>query len=178
LTRRRRAAKRFVVGGPRKEREVHRYEARVRWTRDGAVFTDNRYSRAHRWTFDGGVTVPASASPSVVPPPRSVAEAVDPEEALVAAASSCHMLTFLSIAAAQGFVVESYDDAAVGLMDKDGDGRTSITRIALRPAIAWAPGKAPSSAELEALHHAAHDECFIANSLKSEIVVEAPEIGR
>lgn len=156
---------------------MHRYEARVRWTRNGAVFTDNRYGRGHEWTFDGGVTVPASASPSIVPPPRSVAEAVDPEEALVAAASSCHMLTFLSIAAAQGFVVESYDDQAVGIMEKDGDGRASITRITLRPAIEWAPGKAPSAAELEALHHAAHDECFIANSLRSEIVVEPPATG-
>jgi organic hydroperoxide reductase OsmC/OhrA len=157
---------------------VHRYEARVRWVRAGAVFTDNRYSRGHEWSFDGGVTVPASASPSIVPPPRSVAEAVDPEEALVAAASSCHMLTFLSIAAARGFVVESYDDAAVGVMEKNRDGRESITRIALRPAITWAPGKAPSAAELEALHHAAHEECFIANSLKSQIVVEAPAAGR
>jgi organic hydroperoxide reductase OsmC/OhrA len=157
-----------------KETPVHRYEARVTWSRNGAVFTDNRYSRGHEWSFDGGVTVPASASPSIVRPPFSVAEAVDPEEALVASASSCHMLSFLSLAARAGFIVESYVDEASGVMEKGPSGRLSFTRITLRPRIAFSGEKVPSSGELDSLHHAAHDECFIANSLKCDVVVEAP----
>src|SRR5213593_2086222 len=105
------------------------YRAVVVWSRDGAVFTDNRYSRGHRWLFDGGVEVPASASPQVVPAPLSVAAAVDPEEALVASLSSCHMLWFLSIAAKRGFLVESYRDEAVGLIAKNSHGKLAMTRV-------------------------------------------------
>jgi organic hydroperoxide reductase OsmC/OhrA len=152
---------------------MHRYEARISWQRNGTTFTDNRYSRGHEWSFDGGVTVPASASPSVVKLPYSTEAAVDPEEALVAAASSCHMLTFLFLAAKQGFVVESYLDNAFGVMDKNAQGRLAITRITLRPEIEFGPDKPPSAQELAALHHCAHEQCFIANSIKSEIVVEA-----
>jgi organic hydroperoxide reductase OsmC/OhrA len=152
---------------------VHRYEARISWTRDGAAFTDQRYSRRHEWTFDGGVRVVASASPAVVPLPYSIAEAVDPEEALVACASSCHMLWFLSLAAKRGFVVDSYRDEAAGVMEKTQEGRLAITRITLRPAIEFSGETRPTAEELAALHHAAHDQCFIANSLKSEVVVEA-----
>jgi organic hydroperoxide reductase OsmC/OhrA len=150
----------------------HRYEARIRWSRNGAKFTDQRYSRRHEWEFDGGVSVPASASPHVVPPPMSSAEAVDPEEALVAAAASCHMLWFLSLAARRGFVVEDYTDDACGVMEAGTDGRLAFTRITLRPAIRFAPGGAPSPADLAMLHHAAHEECYIARSLKCAIVVE------
>jgi organic hydroperoxide reductase OsmC/OhrA len=151
---------------------MHTYEAKVSWTRGASEkFTDNRYSRAHQWAFDSGITVRASSSPSVVPLPLSVADAVDPEEALVASTSSCHMLYFLFFAAKRGFVVESYVDNASGVLEKNAAGKMSMSRITLRPAIAFA-GSPPSQADLDALHHAAHEECFIANSLKSEIVVE------
>src|SRR5512147_586110 len=103
------------------------YTAVIAWERSGAVFTDNRYSRGHRWNFDGGVEVPASASPHVVPLPLSVAAAVDPEEAFVAALASCHMLWFLSIAARQGIVVERYRDEAIGVMAKNAQGRLAMT---------------------------------------------------
>src|ERR1041385_55953 len=112
---------------------AHEYRAEVIWSRDGAVFTDNRYSRGHRWRFDGGVEVPASSSSHVVPLPLSVAAAVDPEEAFVASLSSCHMLWFLSIAARRGFVVESYRDDAVGVLAKDEGGKLTMTRVTLRP---------------------------------------------
>lgn len=151
---------------------MHKYEAKVSWTRGASEkFTDNRYSRAHQWAFDSGITVRASSSPSVVPLPLSVTDAVDPEEALVASTSSCHMLYFLFFAAKRGFVVESYVDNASGVLEKNAAGKMSMSRITLRPSIAFA-GSPPSPADLDALHHAAHEECFIANSLKSEIVVE------
>jgi organic hydroperoxide reductase OsmC/OhrA len=151
---------------------MHRYEATVTWRRDGAKFSDNRYSRAHEWAFDGGVRVPASSSPAVVPEPMSLASAVDPEEALVAATASCHMLWFLSIAAKRGYVVERYDDAAYGTMGRVASGKIAFTRIALRPAIAFAGEKRPDAAALAALHDAAHAECFIANSLNCPVEVE------
>lgn len=151
---------------------MHRHEARVAWSRAGAKFTDNRYSREHEWSFDGGVRVRASASPLVVEAPLSVADAVDPEEALVAAASSCHMLFFLSLVARRGFVVERYDDHAFGVMGKNARGRTAITRITLRPRVEFLGERRPGAAELEAFHHQAHDGCYIANSLSAEIVVE------
>ena len=151
---------------------MHKYEARVSWSRGASEkFTDNRYSRAHEWSFDGGITLKASSSPSVVPLPLSAADAVDPEEALVASVSSCHMLYFLFFAAKRGLVIDSYVDNASGVLEKNAAGKMAMSRITLRPAIAFA-GAAPSAADLDALHHAAHDECFIANSLKSEIVVE------
>jgi organic hydroperoxide reductase OsmC/OhrA len=152
---------------------LHRYQARIEWRRAAATFSDNRYSRAHDWSFDGGVRVPASASPALVPLPYSVAQAVDPEEALVASAASCHMLWFLSIAAKRGYVVESYVDDAFGVMEKNPDGKLFISRITLRPAVVFQPDRAPSAEALGALHHAAHEECFIANSLKSEVTVES-----
>jgi organic hydroperoxide reductase OsmC/OhrA len=151
---------------------LHKYEAVISWKRAGAKFTDNRYSRGHEWSFDGGIKIMASASPLSVPPPSSVVEAVDPEEALVAAAASCHMLWFLSIAAKRGYIVESYIDNAFGIMEKNSDGKLAITRILLRPRVEFSIGHTPSAEELQSLHHLAHDECFIANSLKSEIVIE------
>ena len=151
---------------------MHNYEAKVSWTRGASEkFTDNRYSRAHQWAFDSGITVRASSSPSVVPLPLSVADAVDQREALVASTSSCHMLYFLFFAAKKGFVVDSYVDNASGVLEKNAAGKMSMSRITLRPSIAFA-GASPSPEDLDSLHHAAHEECFIANSLKSEIVVE------
>jgi organic hydroperoxide reductase OsmC/OhrA len=147
------------------------YNTVVEWSRDGAVFTDNRYSRGHRWLFDGGIEVPASSSPSVVPLPLSVAAAVDPEEAFVASLSSCHMLVFLSIAAKRGFVVDSYRDEAVGLLAKDSSGKLAMTRVTLRPQIQFSGDKRPTADELAAMHHESHDQCFIASSVRTDVQV-------
>ena len=135
------------------------------------MFTDNRYSRAHSWVFDGGTEVRASASPHVVPLPLSVAEAVDPEEAFVASLASCHMLWFLSIAAKRGFVVERYRDESSGLLAKDAEGKLAVMRVALRPVVAFAPERRPSAEEHAAMHHEAHDLCFLANSVKTVVEV-------
>ncbi len=151
------------------------HHATVQWTRGDAAFTDGRYSRAHRWTFDGGATIQASASPHIVRVPLSDPAAVDPEEAFVASLSSCHMLWFLSIAARHGFVVDRYDDSATGTMDVDADGRLAITRVVLRPAVTWA-GAAPAADTLADLHRDAHHQCFIANSVKTEMTIE-PQSG-
>jgi organic hydroperoxide reductase OsmC/OhrA len=151
---------------------AHEYKASVSWKRGADVFTDMKFSRAHEWSFDGGITVPASASPHVVRLPYSRAEAVDPEEAFVAALSSCHMLTFIYLAAKQGYVVDCYDDAAVGVMTKNARGKLFVSRVALRPTIAFSGAKRPSEADLAKLHHDAHEECFIANSVLTEVVVE------
>jgi organic hydroperoxide reductase OsmC/OhrA len=148
------------------------YNARVTWQRGDADFLDNRYSRGHRWEFDGGLSVPASSSPQVVPAPLSVEANVDPEEAFVASLSSCHMLFFLSLAARQGFRVDSYVDDAVGVMGKDAAGRMAMLRVVLRPAIEFGGEQQPTVAQLEALHHQSHDLCFIANSVKTEVAVE------
>jgi organic hydroperoxide reductase OsmC/OhrA len=154
---------------------AHEYTATIAWTRGaGEAFTDVKFSRAHTWAFDGGVTVPASSSPLSVRVPFSRADAVDPEEALVAALSSCHMLTFLFLAARQGFVVDSYQDAAVGIMTKNERGKLYVSKATLRPRIAFSGAKQPSDAELAQLHHHAHEECYIANSVLTEVVVEAP----
>jgi organic hydroperoxide reductase OsmC/OhrA len=152
---------------------AHEYRASVTWKRDGGVkFTDQRYSRAHEWSFDGGITVPASSSPLSVRLPYSVAEAVDPEEALVAALASCHMLTFLHVAAKQGFVVDDYADEAVGVMSKNERGKFWVSKVTLAPQITFSGEKRPSSEQLNELHHLAHEECYIANSVKSEVVVQ------
>src|SRR3989475_12937405 len=132
---------------------MHRYEARVTWTRAGEKFVDNRYSRAHEWSFDGGVTVRASSSPSVVPVPLSAADAVDPEEALVASASSCHMLYFLFFAAKRGFVIDRYDDEAFGVLEKNEAGKMFMSKITLRPLVEFSGDKKPTADELQALHH-------------------------
>lgn len=150
----------------------HNYTATVRWNREGATFTDFRYSRGHEWSFDGGVKVPASSSPLSVPFPLSVAEAVDPEEALVASAASCHMLWFLALAAKQGFIVENYEDEAYGVMGKDASGKMAFSSIMLRPQIRF-QGTPPTADQVRALHHAAHEECFIARSLKCAVTVES-----
>ena len=151
---------------------THQYRATVAWRRGDAKFTDQRYSRAHEWSFDGGVTVPASSSPLSVRLPYSVAEAVDPEEALVAALASCHMMTFLYVAAKQGFVVDSYADDAAGEMTKNERGKMWVSKVMLAPAITFGGEKRPSPEQLDELHHLAHEECYIANSVKSEVVVQ------
>ena len=150
---------------------MKQFEAQVSWRRASQAFLDGSYSRAHDWQFDGGLRVPASSSPLSVAVPMSDPAALDPEEALVAAASSCHMLFFLSIAGQRGFTVDSYADRALGFLDHDRDGRMAMTRIELRPAIEFAGGHRPTTAELGEIHHLAHERCYIANSLKTQIVV-------
>ncbi|MGB8338267.1 MAG: OsmC family protein [Burkholderiales bacterium] len=151
---------------------MHQYTATVAWTRKGAKFTDNKFSRAHEWRFDGGAVLPGSSSPLSVPVPYSDSAAVDPEEALVAALSSCHMLFFLAYAARKGWVIESYTDEAVGTMDKNDSGKLAITHVRLRPHIIFA-GAAPSQEEIDAVHHRSHEECYIANSLKAHVDIES-----
>lgn len=149
------------------------HTVKVEWKKGGdEAFTDNKYSRVHRWIFDGGVEVPGSASPQVVPLPFSSEEAVDPEEAFVAALSSCHMLFFLSIAAERGIVVESYEDNAEGVMGKSAEGRVAMTKVALRPRIEFGGDTRPSDDEVDAIHHEAHEKCFIANSVKTIVTTE------
>jgi organic hydroperoxide reductase OsmC/OhrA len=149
----------------------HEYQATVLWRRGDAKFTDNRYSRGHVWKFDG-IEVPASSAPSSVRLPYSVAEAVDPEEALVAAVSSCHMLFFLAFAAQGGFTVDRYEDAAVGVMTKNERGKLFVSKVTLRPAVTFTGDKRPDQDQFAELHHRSHEECFIANSVRSEVVVE------
>lgn len=145
------------------------YRATVEWSAD-ENFRTNRYSRAHRWLFDGGAIVPASSSPHSVPLPFSDPAGVDPEEALVAAVSSCHMLWFLHLAREAGYDVAGYSDEAVGRMGKDDHGRMAITRVTLSPRISFI-GAEPDADQLARLHDAAHESCYIANSLRGEVVL-------
>ncbi|MBA3392956.1 MAG: OsmC family protein [Deltaproteobacteria bacterium] len=148
------------------------HQASIEWqsAANASDFVTGHYSREHMWIFDGGVTVPASPSPSIVPVPWSNPAYVDPEEAFVAAVASCHMLAFLYLVAKAGFVVTSYRDTAVGVMAKNERGAPWISKVTLTPRVAYAD-RAPSAAEQTALHHAAHDGCFIASSIKTEVVV-------
>lgn len=146
------------------------HKAWIAWRSDGG-FAENHYSRRHLMRFDGGAEVVGSSSPDVVPVPRSDPAGVDPEEALVASAASCHMLWFLDLARQAGFVVDTYADEAVAEMGRVGPGKVAIVKITLRPRIAFA-GEAPDRAALDRLHHEAHERCFIANSLNCPIVVE------
>lgn len=150
------------------------HKAIIRWKRTSPDFIKGKYSREHNWTFDGGVTVPASPSPSVVPAPYSNPAHVDPEEAFVAAVSSCHMLTFLFVASKQGFQVDSYDDEAVGAMTKNDQGVPWIGLITLSPRIAYSGPKLPTPADEEHLHHLAQAQCFIANSIKTQVRIAGP----
>jgi organic hydroperoxide reductase OsmC/OhrA len=148
------------------------YTAKISWTRTGdGDFTKGQYSRAHEWAFDGGVTVPASPSPHVVPAPWSDHAGVDPEEAFVASLSSCHMLFFIDFARRDELVVDGYVDEAEGILEKRADGKIAMTRVTLRPRISWS-GDTPSKADIADLHHRAHEACFIANSVITELVVE------
>jgi organic hydroperoxide reductase OsmC/OhrA len=146
---------------------VSEHVADVSWARGGAAFAYQTYSRDHVWRFDGGVTVAASANPAYLGSEANV----DPEEAFVAALSSCHMLTFLAIAAKKRIVVDSYDDHAVGQMENNDSGRLAITRVVLQPEVGFA-GDEPDADTLLKMHHLAHEQCFIANSVTTEVTVE------
>jgi len=147
------------------------YKATIKWQRKSPDFVRGKYSREHTWTFDGGVTIGASSSPHVVPVPWSNPALIDPEEAFVGAISSCHMLTFLFLAAKRGFQIDSYEDEAVGLMTKNEKGVPWISSVTLNPKIAYSGDKLPSPTDAEQLHHLAHEQCFIAQSVKTEITV-------
>ena len=148
------------------------HSAEILWQRGDQPFLDNRYSRAHSWRFDGGLEVPASSSPQVVPLPWSDAGAVDPEEAFVASLSSCHMLWFLGLAAQQGLLVDRYQDRAQGVMSKNAEGHLAMTEVVLRPRVDFAGERQPTSEQLDELHHRAHQACFIANSVKTQVRCE------
>jgi organic hydroperoxide reductase OsmC/OhrA len=149
------------------------HTARIVWQQAGGPFAKRQYSRAHTWTFDGGVTVPAAASPSAVPVQFTDPAAVDPEEAYVASIASCHMLSFLPLAALAGFEVLRYEDDAVGHMTKNERGVAWVSRVDLSPRVTYADGRAPDAEAEEALHHGAHEACYIANSVKTEIRVRS-----
>jgi organic hydroperoxide reductase OsmC/OhrA len=148
------------------------YSAEVIWERGEAVFTDNRYSRRHRLRFDGGAEVPGSSSPHSVPLPMSDPGAVDPEEALVAALASCHMLWFLSIAAQRGFRVDGYRDQAAGTLAKDAHGKWCISVVTLRPCAQFSGESLPTEEQIVAMHHEAHAECYIARSVTAQVRCE------
>ncbi len=144
------------------------HKVSLKWERGGVEFSYQKYPRDHSWSFDGGHTMTATAAPAFLGNSANV----DPEEAFVASLSSCHMLTFLAIACKQRFVLDSYEDEAVGYLEKNADGKLAITRVALRPKIVWSGNRAPSAGELDKMHHAAHESCFIANSVRTEVTVE------
>ena len=148
------------------------YTAETVWSRNDQVFLDNRYSRRHVLRFDAGLDIPGSSSPHVVPVPYSDTAAVDPEEMFVSSLSSCHMLWFLSIAAKHKYVIDSYKDAAIGIMEKNVQGKLAMSVVTLRPHVQFSGKKIPSRAELDQMHHDAHEECFIANSVKCEVRCE------
>ena len=148
------------------------YTAEVLWLRNDGDFLGNRYSRRHLLRFDGGLEVPGSSSPHVVPVPMSDASALDPEEAFVSSLSSCHMLWFLSIAAKRKFSVDRYFDAATGVMEKNAAGKLAMTIVTLRPDVTFSGERLPTREELDQLHHEAHEACFIANSVKTEVRCE------
>jgi organic hydroperoxide reductase OsmC/OhrA len=145
--------------------------ARIQWSFAGGDFRKGRYPRAHTWQFDGGLSVPASPSPHVVPAPWSDASAIDPEEAYVAALASCHMMTFLHLASRAGFEVLSYEDEAAGTLAKNEQGAYWVSEVVLKPRIVYGGQNPPSTEEEAELHHHAHEQCFIANSVKTKISV-------
>jgi organic hydroperoxide reductase OsmC/OhrA len=145
--------------------------ARISWTHTRGDFLKGKYSRDHTWTFDGGLVVPASPAPSSVPVPWSNPAHVDPEEAFVASIASCHMLTFLYVAYRSGIEISAYEDSAAGVMTKGENGVPWVSSVRLRPRVTYA-GARPSPEEEERLHHEAHEQCFIANSVKTAITVD------
>ncbi len=148
------------------------YTAQVIWERGEQDFLAGRYSRRHTMRFDGGTDVPGSSSPHVVPVPMSDAAAVDPEEAFVASLSTCHMLWFLSIAGKRKFCVDRYIDSAIGVMARNTAGKMAMTVVTLRPDVQFSGVVSPTREEILHLHHEAHEECFIANSVKTEVRCE------
>ena len=149
------------------------HKAIIRWKRTSEDFLRGKYSREHTWTFDGGMTIAASPSPSAVPAPWSNPACVDPEESFVASVSSCHMLTFLCLAYQQGFQVDRYEDEAVGVMTRNEKGVPWVSSIRLQPQIAYSGNRVPTAADEERLHHSAHEQCFIANSIKTDVIVKS-----
>jgi organic hydroperoxide reductase OsmC/OhrA len=154
------------------------YNVKISWRKKpDEFFADKKYSRAHKWTFDYGLELPASSSPHVVRLPFSDENAVDPEEAFVAAVSSCHMLSFLYAAANKKYVIESYEDDAVGIMGKNDEGKLAITEVTLNTKITFSGNNIPSEQEIDELHHQAHEGCYIAASVKTKInIVSSFEI--
>ncbi|EPJ48826.1 MAG: hypothetical protein OFPI_27590 [Osedax symbiont Rs2] len=153
------------------------YNVQVVWNKGAdEQYSDGKYSRGHQWRFDGGTTVAASSSPQVVPLPYSVEANVDPEEAFVASLSSCHMLFFLQLAAKQRYIIESYVDDAVGLMEEDNSGNISMTKVTLKVAVTFSGARKPNLSQLEKMHHLSHQQCFIANSVKTTVVTEIIEV--
>jgi len=151
------------------------HRARVIWKNTaGPDFVKGRYSREHTWTFDGGFSMPASPSPEVVRAPWSNPAYVDPEEAFVASIASCHFLTFVYLAGRGGFQVDAYEDEAVGTMQKNERGTPWVARVVLTPNVTYGGTKVPTAEEEAHLHHLAHEQCFISNSVKTEIVVVRP----
>jgi organic hydroperoxide reductase OsmC/OhrA len=148
------------------------YTAEISWVRGDQPFIDNKYKRKHVWRFDGGIEIAGSSSSHVVPLPYSEAAAIDPEEAFVASLSSCHMLWFLSMAVKNKFVVDSYHDAATGVMSKNAEGRWAMTTVTLHPQVRFSGAREPSREELDTMHHEAHEQCFIANSVKTDVRCE------
>lgn len=149
------------------------YTVQITWHRKAdEAYIDNQYSRGHEWVFDGGATVPASSSPHVVPLPYSIERNVDPEEAFVASLASCHMLFFLSIAAKQKWLVNQYKDAASGVMTTNDEGQLFMSSVILRPKVTFDGGQ-PSLEDIYAIHHEAHRQCFIANSVKTKVTIDA-----
>jgi organic hydroperoxide reductase OsmC/OhrA len=153
------------------------HRATIAWKRTGQDFSKGQYSREHTWTFDGGVSVAASPSPSIIPRPWSNPAGVDPEEAFVASIASCHMLTFLFAAQRKGFQIESYEDEAVGVLTKNERGVPWVSAVTLRPRIVYGADRQPTAEDVARMHHTAHENCFIANSVKTEITVAAPDVA-
>jgi organic hydroperoxide reductase OsmC/OhrA len=154
------------------------HKASIQWDRGGtggADFLKGRFSRAHNWSFDGGLTIAASASPSVVPAAYCNVAGVDPEEAFVASIASCHMLTYIYLASKQGFQVDGYKDDAVGMLSKTDSGAQWISAVTLHPRIAYGGDRTPTAADEERLHHQAHQQCFITNSVKTAVTVRSPD---
>lgn len=147
------------------------HKATIQWRRTSPDFINGKYSREHIWTFDGGATIAASPSPAIVPTPYSNPAFVDPEEAFVASIASCHMLTYLYLASKQSYQVDSYEDRAVGVMVKNDAGVPWVGSVTLQPKIVYSGGKLPAPADETHLHHLAHEQCFIANSIKTQVIV-------
>ena len=147
-----------------------RYTAMISWgKKQDEAFIDNQYNRSHIWKFDGGIELTASSSPQVVPIPYSNEMAVDPEEAFIASLSSCHMLWFLSIACQQKYIVENYEDHAEGILGKNSEGRLAMVKVTLKPKVKFNNKTIPTPIQIQEIHHQAHEKCFIANSVKTEI---------
>jgi organic hydroperoxide reductase OsmC/OhrA len=148
------------------------YNIKVFWEKNlDEAFVDNKYSRSHTWIFDGGIELAASSSPHVVPLPMSNEFAVDPEEAFIAALASCHMLWFLSMAVEKNYIVENYEDNAEGVLGKNEEGKLAITKVTLKPKVNFSGKAIPSREQVDELHRLAHEKCFIANSVKTKIIV-------